>query len=92
MQGTILNWEDIVANILSSSIGDALRGLLQRKSEFYMGSYLIDCILCMYPFLKLNYRWNESKKPIYNAYQILWAHKYHNFYKIIFEELMMPLY
>ena len=57
-----------------------------------MGSYRIDCILCWYPFPKLKYSWNEAKIPIYTAYQILWAHKYHNFYKIICQELLMPLY
>ena len=51
MQSTIFNWANIVANGLSSCIGAALRGLLERKSEFYMGSYLIDCILCHYPIL-----------------------------------------
>ena len=92
MQGTIFNWADSVSKNLSSCIGVALRGLLQRKSEFYMGSYLIDCILCLYTFLKLNCSWNESKTPIYTAYHILWAHKYHKFYKLICKELLIPLY
>ena len=48
MQGTIFNWVDIVANNLSSCIAVAQGGLTQRKSEFYMGSYLIDYILCIY--------------------------------------------
>ena len=92
VHGTILNWEDIVANNLSSCIATTLGGMLQRKLEFYMGSYLIDYILCLYPFSKLNFSWNESKKPIYTSYQILWAHKYHNVYKIICEELLMALH
>ena len=46
----------------------------------------------LYPFPKLNYSWNEAKKPIYTAYQILWAHKYNNYYKIICEELLMQIY
>ena len=29
---------------------------------------------------------------MYSAYQILWAHRYHSFYKRVFEKLMMPLY
>ena len=56
-----------------------------------MGSYLIDCILCLYPFPKLNCSWNDTTTPIYVAYHILWAHKYHSFYKLICEEFMMPL-
>ena len=92
IQGTIFNWDDIVANNLSSCIVVALGGLLQRKSNFYMGSYLIDCILCLYPFSKLNCTQSEAKKPIYTAYQILWAHKYHIFYKLICEDFLMPLH
>ena len=41
IQGTIFNRADIVAKNLSSYIAAALGGLTQRKSEFYMGSYLI---------------------------------------------------
>ena len=44
MQGTIFNWADIVANNLSSCIAATLGDMTQRKLEFYMGSYLIDCI------------------------------------------------
>ena len=29
---------------------------------------------------------------IYTTYQILWAHKYHSFYKFICEEVLMPIY
>ena len=61
MQGTIFKWADIVSNNLSSCIGAALIGMLKIKSEFYMGSYLIDYILCLYPFLKLNCSWNNAK-------------------------------
>ena len=92
MHNTIFNWENIISSSLSSCISEALRGLLERKYEVYMESYLIDCILCLYPFLKLNCSWNEAKTPIYTAYQILWAHKYYNFYKLIYEELLMPLH
>ena len=48
MQGTIFNWADIVANNLSSCIAATQGGLTQRKSYFYMGSNLIDCILCLH--------------------------------------------
>ena len=50
MQGTIFNWLDIVANNLLSCINAAQGGSTERKSEFYMGSYLIDCILCIHQF------------------------------------------
>ena len=53
---------------------------------------MIEGILCLHPFEKLNCSWKEGKEPIYAAYQILWAHKYHNFYKLICEEFLMPLY
>ena len=54
MKGKVLNWVDIVANSISTSITVAQEGLHQRKSEFYMGSFLVDCILCFHPFDKLN--------------------------------------
>ena len=54
MHGIIFNWADIVANSMSSYIVAALGGLTQRKYEFYMGSFLIDYILCTHPFPKLN--------------------------------------
>ena len=78
MKGTIFNWDDIVANSLSTSITAAQEGLHQRKYEFYMGSFSIDCRLCFHPFERLNYTWKGEKAPICVAYQILWGHKYHN--------------
>ena len=92
MKGTIFNWADILANSLSSCITAAQEGLHQRKSEFYMGSFLVDYILCFHPFEELNYKWKGGKSPIYVAYQMLWAHKYQSHYKLICEEFLMPLY
>ena len=53
-KGTIFNWADIIENSLHSCISAALGGLTQRKSEFYMSSFLIDCILCTHQFPTLN--------------------------------------
>ena len=92
MMGRIFNWADIVANSLSSCIIAVQEGLHQQKFKFYMGTFLVDCILCFHPFEKINYKWKEGKAPIYAAYQILWAHKYHSHYKLIYEEFLMPLY
>ena len=92
MKGTIFNWDNIVANNLSTTIISSQEGLHQNKSEFYMGSFFIDCILCFRPFERLNYTWKGEKAPIYAAYQILWGHKYHNYYKLICEEFLIPLY
>ena len=57
-----------------------------------MSSSLIDCILCKHPFAKLGCIWTQTESPIYVAYQILWAHRYAGFYKLICEEFFMPLY
>ena len=92
MKGTVFNWDDIVAKNLSTSIAAAQEGLLRGKIDFYMGSFLVDCILCHLPFEKLNCTWKGGKAPIYTAYQVLWAHKYHSYYKLIYEEFFIPLY
>ena len=62
------------------------------KSKFYMGSYLIDCMLFLHPFPKLNCDWDHTKTPVYATYQILWAHKYSSYYNLVCEEFLMPLY
>ena len=50
-QGTIFNWASLVSSSLSSCVAAALGGGESRKkSEFYMSSILIDCILCNQPF------------------------------------------
>ena len=71
IMGTIFNWADIVENSFSSCITAAQEGLHQRKSEFYMGSFMVDYILCFHPFEKLNCKWKGEKAPIYAAYHIL---------------------
>ena len=48
-QGTVFNWANIVSKILSACIALALGGVSQKRSEFYMSSILIDCILCNQP-------------------------------------------
>ena len=45
-QGTIFNWANIMSNSLSACISSSLGGVSQKKSEFYMSSILVDCILC----------------------------------------------
>ena len=64
MKGTIFNWDDIVANSLSSCITRAQEGLHQQKSEFYVGSFLVDSILCFIPFEKLNCKL-KGEKPLF---------------------------
>ena len=86
------SWEEIMANNLSSCIVATLGGLTQRKSEFYMGSFLIDYILCTHPFPKLNCDWDPTRTPVYSTYNLLWAHKYVSFYKPIREYFLIPLY
>ena len=57
-----------------------------------MGSFLIDCILCLHPFERIKCTWKGGKAPNYTTYQILWGHKYHNHYDLICEEFLIPLY
>ena len=45
-QGTIFNSANIISNSMSSCTSVALGGVSQKKSDFYMSSFLIDCILC----------------------------------------------
>ena len=66
--------------------------MYQKKTEFYMSSILIDCILCTQPFLALKFQWDKERAPVYAAYKLFWAHKYYNYYKDIRENLIMPLY
>ena len=77
-QGTIFNWENIVSNSLSACISAALGGVSQKKTEFYMSSILIDCILCTHPFPSLKCQWDKDRALVYAAYQFLWAHKYYS--------------
>ena len=53
-QGTVFNWANIVSNSLSVGIASTLGGVSQKRSEFYMSSILIDCILCnqLFPNLR----------------------------------------
>ena len=90
--GTIFNWENIVSNSFSSCISSALGGVSEKKSEFYMSSILVDCILCTQSFPALRCNWDRDRTPIYTAYKLFWAHKYYNHYKEICEHFIMPLY
>ena len=49
-QGTVFNWASLVSSSLSSCLAAALGGEAHKRSEFYMSSILIDCILCNQPF------------------------------------------
>ena len=80
-QGTIFNWSNIVSNSLSACISSDLGGVSQKKSEFYMSSILVDCILCSQSFPALRCNWDRGKIAIYIAYRFFWAHKYYSYYK-----------
>ena len=92
MEGRIFNWADIVFRNLAKCIKATQEGLQQSKSKFYMSSFLIDCILYRHMFEKLNYMWKGGKAPIYTAYQIFGAHKYHIHYQLICEKFLRTLY
>ena len=68
MEGTVFNWVDISTKNLSKGIKAAQEGLKQSKLEFFMSSFLIDCILYKHRFEKLDCIWIEGKAPIYIAY------------------------
>ena len=91
-QRTVFNWVNIVSNSLSACICSALGGVSQKKSEFYMSSILIDCLLCTQPFPALRCIWDRDRTPVYTTYKIFWAHKYYSHYKEICEHFIMPLY
>ena len=90
--GTVFNWENIVSNSLSACIASALGGVSQKRSEFYMSSILIYCILCNQPFPNLRCIWDRERTLVYSAYKPLWAHKYHSHYREVCEHFIMPLY
>ena len=48
-----------------------------------LSSYI--AIIMPVPIPKKNCSWSEAKMLVYIVYQILWAHKHHNFYKLICE-------
>ena len=81
-----------MSNSLSGYISVSLGGVPQKKSEFYMSSILIDCILCTQPFPALKCHWDKDRAPVSAAYKLFWAHKYYNYYKEICEHFIMPLY
>ena len=92
MERTILNWADIAIRNLSKCVKVAQEGLKQSKSEFFMSSFLIDCIIYRHKFERLKCVWKGGKAPIYTTNQILGAHKYHNHYQLICEDFIRPLY
>ena len=53
---------------------------------------MLDCIFCTQSFPALKCKWDKAKSPVYDAYKLLWAHKYFNHYKSICEDFIMPLY
>ena len=91
-QGTIFNWAKIISESLPSFVASSQGGMTQKRTEFYMLSYLIDCIFCRNPFSKLRCICTPTEASIYVSYQTLWDHKYVGYYKLICEEFMMPLY
>ena len=68
MKGTIFNWADIIAKNFSTTIKEAQEGLHLSKYEFYIPSFLVDCILYRQQFEGLKCTWKGGNAPIYIAY------------------------
>ena len=81
-----------MSNSLSACISAALGGVSEKKIEFFIRSILIDCILCTQSFSALKCQWDKDMSPVYDAYQLLWAHKYYSHYKSICEDFIMLLH
>ena len=92
IKGTVFNWAKILANNLSTTIKASQEGLHLKKSEFYMPSFLLDCILYHHRGEGLKCTWKGGNACIYTAYQMLGSHRHHNHYQVIYEEFLMPLY
>ena len=92
MKGTIFNWSDITAKNLSTSIKASQASLHLSKSEFYIPSFLMDCIFYCHQFEGIKCTYKGGKSPIYTSYHMLGYHKYHDHYNMICEEFLMPLY
>ena len=83
----------MISSSLSSCVAASLGGgEARKKSEFYMSSILIDCILCHQPFPSLKCAWDRERIPVYAAYKPLWDHQYHSHYREVCEHFIMPLY
>ena len=65
MEGTVFNWADIIAKNFSTSIKAAQEGLHLSKSEFYMPSFLANCILYCHRFEGLKCTWKGESPYIY---------------------------
>ena len=64
-QGIVFNWASMVSSNLSSCLTSAMEGESKKRSEFYMSSILIDCILCNQAFPGLRCIWDRERMPVY---------------------------
>lgn len=86
--GRILNWANLLADIMHKALRKYLEVQEGSKPLFYMSAYLLDMVLAMIDFPKLKIKWAVNPIPIHGLFSMLRADNYIPHFYTICDKVM----
>lgn len=90
--GRILNWANILADVMQKALRKYLEAPEGAKPPFYMSTYLSDMVLAMIEFPELKLKWGSTPTPVHELFSMLWVDNYIPHFYTICDKVMTRVY
>lgn len=90
--GWILNWANILADVMQKVLRRYLEASEGSKPSFFMYAYLLDMVCTMIEFPELKLKWGVNPTPIYELFSMLWSGNYIPHLYTICDRIMPRVY
>ena len=75
-EGKILNWANLLAEVMQKTLRKYLEAPTEAKPPFYMSAYLLDMAMAQINFPDIGLSWVGNPIPIHELFFMLWADNY----------------
>lgn len=92
VHGQILNWANILADVMQKVLRRYLEVPEGAKPLFFMSAYLLDMVCAMIEFLELKMKWGGTPTPVCELFSMLWVENYIPHFYTICDRVMPQVY
>ena len=87
-EGKILNWANLLAEVMQKTLKKYLEAPSDTKPPFYMSAYLLDMAMARINFSDISLNWVSNPIPIHELFFLQWADNYIPHFYTICDRIM----